>query len=133
MSKEIISAENAPKAVGPYSHAVKVGNMMFLSGQIPLDPKSGEIVGKTIKEQTNQCFNNINAVLEAGSFNFGDIVSCDVYLTDISEFNEMNEVYKKRFEPFCKDMGYPSRAAVQVTALPKGVKIQIKVTVVGKS
>ena len=87
--KEIISTENAPKAVGPYSHAVKVGNMMFLSGQIPLDPKSGEIMGKTIKEQTNQCFNNISAVLEAGGFNFGDVVSCDVYLTDILEFKEM--------------------------------------------
>lgn len=130
MKKEIITSLNAPKAVGPYSHAVKVGNMMFLSGQIPLHPETGEIVGEDIETQTKQCFENIKAVLQEVGFNFGDIVICDVFLQDISEFVRMNKIYAEVFEPYCKNTGYPARAAVQVAALPKGVKIEIKVTAI---
>lgn len=130
MNKEIINAPRAPKAVGPYSHAVKAGNTMFLSGQIPLHPQTGEVVGKDIETQTKQCFENIKAVLEAGGFALGDVVACDVYLQDLSEFGPMNKVYAEVLEPYCKDTGYPARAAFQVVALPKGVKIEIKATAI---
>lgn len=130
MTKEIINAQAAPKAVGPYSHAVKVGKTIYLSGQIPLDPQTGAIVGESIEEQTKQCFSNIEAVLEAAGFNLGDIVICDVFLKDMNEFGQMNHVYAATFEPYCKDTGYPARAAVEVARLPKDVKIEIKATAI---
>ncbi|WP_371802924.1 RidA family protein [Candidatus Lokiarchaeum ossiferum] len=130
MAKEIINAEAAPKAVGPYSHAVKVGKTLYLSGQIPLDPKTGAIVGETIEAQTKQCFSNIQAVLDAAGFTLGDVVICDVFLKDMNEFGLMNQVYATTFEPYCKTTGYPARAAVEVARLPKDVKIEIKATAI---
>ena len=123
--KKVITAKNAPAAVGPYSHAVKVGNSMYLSGQIPINPENGEIPDG-IEAQTRQVFKNISAVLEAGEMNFGDVVICEVFLKDMGDFGEMNKVYAEIFDPYCKDTGYPARAAVAVKQFPKIAWLKLK-------
>ena len=89
MVKEIIDSENAPKAVGPYSHAVKIGKAIYLSGQVALDPKTGAIAGDTIEAQTTQCFANIKAVLDTAKYDLGDVVICEVFLKDLEEYGPM--------------------------------------------
>ncbi|MHA1745547.1 MAG: Rid family detoxifying hydrolase [Promethearchaeota archaeon] len=130
MVKEIIDSENAPKAVGPYSHAVKVGKTIYLSGQVALDPKTGAIAGDTIEEQTTQCFANIKAVLDTAKYDLGDVVICEVFLKDLEEYGPMNKIYAEIFEPYCKNTGYPARVAMEVARLPLDVKIEIKVTAI---
>ncbi|MHA1777545.1 MAG: RidA family protein [Promethearchaeota archaeon] len=129
MVKEIINAPNAPAAVGPYSHAVKINNTLFLSGQIPINKETGTIP-EGIEAQTRQVFANICAVLEAANFTLADVVLCEVFLKDMNDFGVMNEIYAENFDPFCKDTGYPARAAVEVARLPKNCLIEIKVTAI---
>jgi len=119
--KEIVLTRNAPEPIGPYSQAVKVGNLVFLSGQIPLDPKTGTLV-KGIAAETRQVFENIKAVLEAAGSGLDKVVKVNVYMTNLAEFAEMNRVYAGYFtgQP-------PARLTVQVAALPKGVGIEIDV------
>lgn len=119
--KEIVLTRNAPEPIGPYSQAVKVGNLVFLSGQIPLDPKTGTLV-KGIAAETRQVFENIKAVLEAAGSGLDKVVKVNVYMTNLAEFAEMNQVYAGYFagQP-------PARLTVQVAALPKGVGIEIDV------
>ena len=95
--KEIISTENAPGAIGPYSQAVKVGNLVFCSGQIPIDPKTGEFVSEDVAEQTEQVIKNLSAVLEAAGTNLNNVVKTTVFLADMNDFAAMNEVYAKHF------------------------------------
>ena len=121
MGKIDISTRSAPAAVGPYSQAIKVGDFLFCSGQIPLDPQSGKIVGEDIKTQTEQVLKNLDAILKAERLGFSNVVKTTVFLTDISEFAEMNEVYGKYFMS-----PYPARSTVQVSALPRGAKIEIE-------
>ncbi len=122
MSKErkTIDADGAPAAVGPYSHAVEANGLLFCSGQIPLDTESGEIVGTTPAEQARRCLENLQTVCRAAGAELGDAVRCTVYMTDLSAFAEVNEVYAEFFpsEP-------PARAAVGVSALPKGAQVEI--------
>ena len=122
MSKErkTIDADGAPAAVGPYSHAVEATGLLFCSGQIPLDAESGEIVGTTPAEQARRCLENLQTVCRAAGAELGDAVRCTVYMTDLSAFAEVNEVYAEFFpsEP-------PARAAVGVSALPKGAQVEI--------
>ena len=122
MSKErkTIDADGAPAAVGPYSHAVEANGLLFCSGQIPLDAESGEIVGATPAEQARRCLENLQTVCRAAGAELGDAVRCTVYMTDLSAFAEVNEVYAEFFpsEP-------PARAAVGVSALPKGAQVEI--------
>ena len=127
--KQIITARDAPAAVGPYSHAVKVGNSMYLSGQIPINPENGEIP-EGIEAQTRQVFKNIAAVLKAGEMDFGDAVICEVFLKDMGDFGVMNKVYAEIFDPYCKETGYPARAAVAVKTIPKDCLVEIKVTAI---
>jgi 2-iminobutanoate/2-iminopropanoate deaminase len=121
--KEIIKTADAPGAVGPYSQAVKVDckTMIFCSGQIPLDPKNGKIVGKTTAEQAHQVLKNLGAVLKASGADFKNVVKTTVYLADINDFAAVNEVYS---EYFLTDM--PARAAFQVGKLPKDALIEIE-------
>ncbi len=119
--KEIIWTDKAPKPVGPYSQAVKVGNFLFISGQIPYTP-DGKLAGTTIKDQTEQVLENIKAVLNAAGTDLSNVVKVTVYLKDMNDFAEMNEVYAQYF----KDKP-PARAAVEVAKLPKDVKIEIEV------
>jgi len=121
--KEIISTDKAPAAVGPYSQAVKVscGTMIFCSGQIPLDPESGKIVGATAPEQFEQCLKNLQAVLIAAGADLKNVVKTTVFLTSMGDFVPVNEVYAKYFT-----LELPARAAVEVSRLPKDVKVEIE-------
>ena len=120
MSKKAIATAAAPKAIGPYSQAVDAGNTVYVSGGIPLDPVTGQVVGGDIKTQTERVFKNIEAILKEAGLGLNDVVKTTVFMTDLTSFAEMNEVYAGFFkEPF------PARTTVQVAALPKGVKIEI--------
>ena len=122
MSKNIISTKDAPAAIGPYSQAVDIGNLVFCSGQVPLDPETGALVPGGIKEQTEQAFKNIEAILKEAGLTTGNIIKTTVFLADINDFADMNEVYAKHFEA-----PYPARSAVQVAAIPKGALVEIEV------
>jgi 2-iminobutanoate/2-iminopropanoate deaminase len=123
--KEVIYTEAAPKPIGPYSQAVKVGNMLFVSGQVPIDPKTGEVVKGGIKEQTRQVLENIKAVLEAAGYTLNDVAMTFVFLADMSMFPEFNEVYAQYFKE-----NPPARVTVQAARLPKDVLIEIAVIAV---
>jgi 2-iminobutanoate/2-iminopropanoate deaminase len=120
--KKAVSSPDAPKAIGPYSQAVRAGQLLFLSGQVPLDPATGEIVSGDIAAQTRRVFENLAAVLKAGGRSFSDVVRTTVFLADMSDFAEVNKVYGSYFsEP------YPARATVQVARLPKDARVEIDV------
>lgn len=122
MNKEIISTNAAPKAIGPYSQAVKANGFLFVSGQIPIDPFTGEIVYGGIVSQTHQVCANLKAVLAAEELTFVDVVKTSVFLADMNDFHAMNEVYAQYFgeQP-------PARACVQVAKLPRDVSVEIEV------
>jgi 2-iminobutanoate/2-iminopropanoate deaminase len=122
--REAITALNAPAAVGPYSHAVSAGGLLFCSGQIPLDAESGELVGATPGEQARKCLENLEAVCSAAGARLADAVRLTVYMTDLGAFAEVNEVYATFF-----DADPPARAAVGVAALPKGAQVEIDAVV----
>ncbi len=123
--KQVISTQNAPAAIGPYSQAIKVGNMLFCSGQLGIDPATGDFVPGGAKEQTVQIFKNIKAVLEAAGASLDKVVKTTVFLADMADFAAMNEVYAGNFtEPF------PARSAVAVKTLPKNGLVEIEVIVV---
>ena len=119
--REIVSTDKAPGAIGPYSQAIKTGGMLFCSGQIPIDPETGEFVSNDIGEQTDQVLKNLNAVLEAGGMNLGNVVKTTVFLADMSDFAVMNEVYGRYF-----DSNKPARATVQAARLPRDAKVEIE-------
>jgi 2-iminobutanoate/2-iminopropanoate deaminase len=123
--KELITAAGAPNAIGPYSPAVKVGNMLFLSGSIPLDPASGQLVEGGIKEQTTRVLENIKGLLAAAGTDFNHVVRTTVFMVDLGEFAAMNEVYSSYFAA-----PYPARSTVQVVKLPREVRVEIDVIAV---
>ena len=125
--KKVILTSAAPAAVGPYSQAVMAGGFLFLSGQLPLDPKTGTIVGGNIEAQTRQVFNNIEAVLAGAGLTLDNVVKTTVFLKDINDFAKMNEVYK---EFFAADP--PARSAFQAAALPRNALIEIESVAVGE-
>jgi 2-iminobutanoate/2-iminopropanoate deaminase len=117
---EYVFTDRAPKPIGPYSQAVIAGNFVFLAGQIPIDPKTGELVDGGIKEQTRRVLENIKAVLEKAGCSLKDVVNVTVFLKDLSHFNEFNEVYSEYFSE-----NKPARATIQVAALPKNALVEI--------
>ena len=121
MEKQIINTANAPAAIGPYSQAVGIGNLVFISGQIPLHPITGEVILGNIVQQTHQVMKNLTAILEAGGSTLSQVVKTTVYLTDLADFAAFNRVYQEYFP-----QNPPARATVQVAGLPKGVKIEIE-------
>jgi len=121
--REAVSTPDAPAAIGPYSQAIKSGNMLFLSGQIPLDPATGALVPGGIEAQTRQVFTNIGAILEAAGASFGHVVSATVYVADMNDFAKVNEIYATYFAAPA-----PARATVQVARLPKDSLVEIQVT-----
>ncbi len=123
--KKVISTNNAPASIGPYSQAVEANGMLFLSGMLPIDPSTGTIVEGGVKEQTTQIFNNIEAVLKAADVTMDHIVKTTVFLDDMSLFGEMNEVYGSRFRGT-----FPARSAFAVKALPKNALVEIEVIAV---
>ncbi|MCM8538679.1 MAG: RidA family protein [Lentisphaeraceae bacterium] len=121
MSKKEISTASAPAAIGPYSQAILAGNTLYVSGQIPLDPESGNIVEGGIVEQTKQVFENIKAILEEAGCDFSNVVKAEVFLDDINDFATVNKIYASYFTEDPK----PARQAVEVANLPKFVKVEI--------
>jgi 2-iminobutanoate/2-iminopropanoate deaminase len=120
--KKIISTSEAPAAIGPYSQAVRSGRFLFCSGQIPLDPKSGQIISGDIAAQTRRVLDNIAAVLRAEGLTFDNVVKTTIFLTDLGDFQTVNEIYGSYFK-----QDPPARSTVQVSALPKGAKVEIEV------
>ena len=120
MAKQAIHTRDAPEAIGTYSQAIRVGETVFISGQIPLEPGTMNIVDEDIRTQAHRVFNNLAAVVREGGGNLDDVVKLTVFLTDLSHFAVVNEVMAEHFNP-----PYPARAAVGVAALPKGVPIEI--------
>lgn len=121
MSKKIIRTENAPAAIGPYSQAVRVGNLLFTSGQIPFVPSTGELVSKDIKEQTKQCLENIRGILAEAGTGFENCIKCTIFIKDMNQFGQINEVYGSYFPE-----NPPARSCVEVARLPKDVDIEIE-------
>jgi 2-iminobutanoate/2-iminopropanoate deaminase len=115
-----ISTADAPAAIGPYSQAIRSGDLVFLSGQVPIDPKTGELVGGDIAAQTERVLDNLAAVLAAAGSGFADVVKTTIYLVDLGDFQVVNQTYAKRFTA-----APPARATVQVSALPKGARVEI--------
>ena len=122
MTKEIVATDKAPKAIGPYSQGVKAGGFLFCSGQIPLDPSTGELVVGDIAVQTERVMENIAEVLAAAGLLFGDVVKSTIFLADLADFAAVNEVYGRRFTE-----APPARSTVEVKGLPKGAKVEIEV------
>jgi 2-iminobutanoate/2-iminopropanoate deaminase len=119
-----ISAPDAPAAIGPYVHAVRSGGLLFCSGQIPLDPRTGDLVGSTPGVQAGRCLENLAAVCHAAGATLGDAVRLTLYLTDMAAFSEVNEVYESFFET-----DPPARVAIGVAALPRGAQVEIDAVV----
>jgi len=123
MDKQGVSTEAAPAAIGPYSQAIRSGDLVFLSGQIPLDPATGDLVSGGIEEQTRRVMNNLGAVLAAAGASFENVVKTTIYLADLGDFAAVNGVYASYF-----GQPAPARATVQVAALPKGARVEIDAT-----
>lgn len=117
---KLVAAEGAPKAIGPYSQAVVVDGVVYTAGQIPLDPKTGEIVGRTTAEQADQVFRNLAAILKGAGSGLNLVIKTTVYLVDMADFPAMNEVYAKHFAAH-----KPARSTIQAAALPRGVRVEI--------
>ncbi|PYI90862.1 MAG: reactive intermediate/imine deaminase [Verrucomicrobia bacterium] len=120
--KKIIATPDAPAAIGPYSQAIRFGNLIFCSGQIPLEPKSGQMVSDDIADQTRRVLDNISGLLKSEGLSLGDVLKTTIFLTDLGNFQIVNEIYGSYFsnQP-------PARSTVQVSALPKGAKVEIEV------
>ncbi len=121
MKKEAVVTRGAPNAIGPYSQAVRAGGMVFVSGQIPLDPATGEIVAGGIAAQAERALENLGAILTAAGCGFADVAKTTIFLTDLSHFAVVNDLYARAFAP-----PFPARATVQVAALPRGALVEIE-------
>jgi 2-iminobutanoate/2-iminopropanoate deaminase len=124
--REVIQTEGAPKAIGPYSQAIRAGGLVFLSGQVALDPATGQLVEGDTAAQAEKVMENLGAVLSAAGLNFGHVVKATLYLTDLSDFAKVNEVYGRRFPE-----RPPARSTVQVAALPRGARVEIELIAAG--
>ena len=133
MKKQIINTSNAPAPIGPYNQAIKVGNtdgsgqtMLFISGQVCIDPASGELKNKDLQEETHQVMHNLKAILQEGGMDFSNVVKTTIFLIDMKRFSEMNEVYGKYFDDDLPGKtSFPARETVEVSALPKFVNVEI--------
>jgi 2-iminobutanoate/2-iminopropanoate deaminase len=123
-NREAVNAPKAPEAVGPYVHAVRAGGLLFCSGQIPLDPRTGELTGSSPADQAGRCLENLAAVCDAAGATLGDAVKVTIYVTDMSAFSSINEVYASFFES-----SPPARVAIGVSALPKGAQVEMDAVV----
>lgn len=121
MNKQVVSTPKAPAAVGPYSQAIKSGNLMFLSGQVPIDPATGKLVEGDAAAQAAQCCKNVLAILESQGMTAANLVKVTVFITDITTFGSVNEIYKQYITEPC-----PARSCVEVSALPLGAKVEIE-------
>jgi 2-iminobutanoate/2-iminopropanoate deaminase len=123
--RTVIASPEAPAAVGPYSQAIAVGNTLYCAGQIPLDPKTGDLVPGGVSEQTTRVLENVGGVLRANGMSYGHVVKATVFMTNLAHFADMNAVYEKYFSA-----PYPARSTIQVAALPRGAQVEIEVIAV---
>ena len=123
MERKIINTRNAPEPIGPYSQAMVVNDMIFISGQICFDPATGNLKNKDIQEETHQVMQNLKAILHEAGMNFSNIIKTTIFITDMNRFSEINEIYGQYF-----DGHFPARETVQVSALPKFVNVEISMT-----
>jgi 2-iminobutanoate/2-iminopropanoate deaminase len=139
LKKQIINTSNAPAPIGPYNQAIQVSNpgrsgqaILFISGQVCIDPSTGELRNKDLQEETHQVMHNLKAILQQAGMDFSNVVKTTIFLTDMKRFSEMNEVYGKYFENDLPDgqAGFPARETVQVSALPKFVNVEISMIAV---
>jgi len=121
MGKKVIQTDKAPKAIGPYSQAIQAGSLLFLSGQIPIDPKTGELTGGDIRQQTQRVLENIKGLLESQELEMEDVIKVTIFLKDMGNFNQVNEVYATYFSS-----SPPARSTVEVAKLPRNVEIEIE-------
>jgi 2-iminobutanoate/2-iminopropanoate deaminase len=121
-TKTIIKPAKSPAAVGPYNHAVRIGDLLFCAGQIPIDPKDGNLISGDIKAQTERVLQNVKAILDDQKLTFANVVKSTVFLTNLADFAGMNEIYSKYFTS-----DFPARSTIQVAALPKGANVEIEV------
>ena len=120
--KKVISTKKAPKAIGPYSQAILTGNTLYCSGQIAINPETGELILSSISEETNQIMKNISEVLKAAEMNFSNVVKCSIFMKDMGQYSEINDVYSSYFLE-----NPPAREAVEVSVLPKNVNVEISI------
>jgi 2-iminobutanoate/2-iminopropanoate deaminase len=125
MDKTIINTPNAPKPIGPYNQAIMTGNQLFISGQVCIDPKTGDLKNKDVQEETHQVMHNLKAILQAAGMDFNNVVKTTIFITDMHRFAEINEIYGKYF-----DRDFPARETVQVSALPKFLNVEISMIAV---
>jgi len=125
MSKKVISNLKAPAVIGPYSQAILSGNTLYCSGQIAINPENGELITDNITEETNQVMKNISEILKAANMDFTNVVKCSIFMNDMGQYNEINEVYDSYFSN-----NPPAREAVEVSVLPKNVNVEISVIAV---
>ncbi|ANE52420.1 RidA family protein [Flavisolibacter tropicus] len=125
MTKEIINTTNAPAPIGPYNQAVIAGNLVFISGQVCIDPATGNLKNKDIQDETHQVMQNLKSILTEAGLSFNNVVKTTIFITDMNQFSEINEVYGKYFEG-----NFPARETVQVSALPKFVNVEISMIAV---
>jgi len=121
-SKQIIKPAKSPAAVGPYNHAVRSGDLLFCAGQIPIDPKDGNLIAGDIKAQTDRVLQNVKVILDDQGLTFGNVVKSTVFMVNLADFADMNEIYAKYFTD-----NFPARSTIQVAALPKGASVEIEV------
>jgi 2-iminobutanoate/2-iminopropanoate deaminase len=125
MDKQVINTKSAPAPIGPYNQAILAGNMLFISGQICIDPASGDLKNKDIQQETHQVMHNLRSILSEAGMSFNNVVKTSIFITDMNRFSEINEVYGKYFEG-----DFPARETVQVSALPKFVNVEISMIAV---
>jgi 2-iminobutanoate/2-iminopropanoate deaminase len=125
MEKRIINTKNAPSPIGPYIQAVLAGNALYISGQICIDPATGNLKNRDIQEETHQAMQNLKSILQEAGMNFSDVVKTTIYITDMNQFGAVNDIYGKYFE-----QNFPARETVQVSALPKFVNVEISMVAV---
>ena len=125
MQKQIINTPSAPAPIGPYNQAILVNDTLYISGQICIDPATGNLKNKDVQEETHQAMHNLKTILEAAGMNFNNVVKTTIFITDMNRFGEVNEIYGKYFEG-----NFPARETVQVSALPKFVNVEISMVAV---
>lgn len=125
MDKQIVNTSSAPTPIGPYNQAIRSGDTLYISGQVCIDPVTGELMNKDIQQETHQVMHNLRAILTAAGMSFSNVVKTTIFITDMNRFSEINEVYGKYFEG-----AFPARETVQVSALPKFVNVEISMIAV---
>ena len=132
MTKTIINTSNAPAPIGPYNQAILTGNLLFISGQVCIDPVTGDLKNKDIQEETHQVMHNLEVILQEAGMDFSNVVKTTIFITDMKQFGEINAVYGKYFEkdPSAGPASFPARETVQVSALPKLVNVEISMIAV---